>query len=218
MKKTDDERVQGAHAVSAHEVSRPRVALQVTAETPRGKTKRKSACAGTTAGTTAYGNGVTDDTLDGPAGEDQADLEVFLCPVDEAARIVGQKWTLQIVHHLLDGRSRRFCELQDALGKVNPSTLSSRLKMLEEAGLVNRSQISDIPPHVEYRLTAMGAELSGVISEITRWSNHYLCTPHKQSAPDDRDTNERDSDDHDDDRNAIALDRRERALGVVQEA
>lgn len=103
-------------------------------------------------------------------------LEHFLCPVDEAARIVGQKWTLQIVHHLLDGRSRRFCELQDALGKVNPSTLSSRLKMLEEAGLVSRSQISDIPPHVEYRLTEMGAELRAVINEITRWSNAHLCS------------------------------------------
>lgn len=102
-------------------------------------------------------------------------LETFLCPVDEAARIVGQKWTLQIVHHLLDGHTRRFCELQEALGKVNPSTLSSRLKMLEEAGLVTRRQISDIPPHVEYGLTEMGAQLRGVINEITRWSNTHLC-------------------------------------------
>jgi DNA-binding HxlR family transcriptional regulator len=103
-------------------------------------------------------------------------LERFLCPVDEAARIVGQKWTLQIVHHLLDGRARRFCELQEALGKVNPSTLSSRLKMLEEAGLVRRSQISNIPPHVEYTLTNMGEELRNVIVEITRWSNAHLCS------------------------------------------
>ncbi|MEX1019861.1 MAG: helix-turn-helix domain-containing protein [Litorilinea sp.] len=112
------------------------------------------------------------------APEPDTELETFLCPVDEAARIVGQKWTLQIVHHLLDGHSQRFCELQEALGKVNPSTLSSRLKMLEEAGLVTRSQISDIPPHVEYRLTAMGAELRGVINEITRWSNTHLCGIH----------------------------------------
>ena len=61
-------------------------------------------------------------------------LEQFICPVDEAARIIGQKWTLQIVHELLDHATRRFCELQEALGGVNPSTLSSRLKMLEEEG------------------------------------------------------------------------------------
>jgi DNA-binding HxlR family transcriptional regulator len=104
-------------------------------------------------------------------------MEQFLCPVDEAARIIGQKWTLQIVHHLLGQDSRRFCELQEALGGVNPSTLSSRLKMLEEAGLVDRMQVSAIPPHVEYRLTPKGVALRGVIAEITRWSNSWLCAP-----------------------------------------
>jgi DNA-binding HxlR family transcriptional regulator len=102
-------------------------------------------------------------------------LEAFLCPVDEAARIIGQKWTLQIVHHLIDRPTCRFCELQEALGGVNPSTLSSRLKMLEEVGLVHRVQISAIPPHVEYSLTEMGAELRDVIAAITAWSNTWLC-------------------------------------------
>ena len=103
-------------------------------------------------------------------------LVPFICPVDEAARIIGQKWTLQIVHELLDHQTRRFCELQEALGGVNPSTLSSRLKMLEEEGLVHRAQVSTIPPHVEYSLTAMGHELRGVIQEITKWSNTWLCS------------------------------------------
>ncbi len=103
------------------------------------------------------------------------ELEGFLCPVDEAARIIGQKWTLQIVHHLLAQPTCRFCELQEALGGVNPSTLSSRLKMLEEEGLVHRVQISAIPPHVEYSLTEMGAALRDVITAITVWSNTWLC-------------------------------------------
>lgn len=97
------------------------------------------------------------------------------CPVEAAARIIGQKWTLQIVHHLLHMPSLRFCELQEALGGVNPSTLSSRLKMLEEAGMVERVQISDIPPHVEYSLTPMGHELDGVLQQICRWSSKWLC-------------------------------------------
>lgn len=104
-----------------------------------------------------------------------AAVELPLCPVEPAARIVGQKWTLQIVYFLLDGRSMRFCELQDRLGGVNPSTLSSRLKMLEEEGIVRRNQISAIPPHVEYCLTEMGCDLEKVIREVTRWSNQWLC-------------------------------------------
>ncbi|NJN82399.1 MAG: helix-turn-helix transcriptional regulator [Caldilineaceae bacterium] len=101
---------------------------------------------------------------------------IFMCPVEVAARIIGQKWTLQIVHTLLAAEAMRFCGLQEALGGVNPSTLSSRLKMLEEEGLVHRLQISDIPPHVEYRLTQMGHDLERVIGEISRWSSVWLCT------------------------------------------
>ncbi len=103
------------------------------------------------------------------------EMEPFLCPVDEAARIIGQKWTLQIVHELLEHPSRRFCELQEALGGVNPSTLSSRLKMLEEEGLVRRVQVSAVPLHVEYSLTSAGAALRDVIAAVTKWSNAWLC-------------------------------------------
>ncbi len=98
------------------------------------------------------------------------------CPVEIAARIIGQKWTLQMLHHLLDAPPLRFCELQDALGGMNPSTLSSRLKMLEEEGLVERTQLSAVPPHVEYTLTDKGQQLRGVIHEIRQWSAIWLCS------------------------------------------
>lgn len=98
-----------------------------------------------------------------------------LCPIEPAAHIIGQKWTLQIVYFLLDSSSMRFCELQDRLGGVNPSTLSSRLKMLEEEGIVRRTQVSAIPPHVEYSLTEKGRNLEDVIRAVTQWSNAWLC-------------------------------------------
>lgn len=106
-----------------------------------------------------------------PLDEGQAPL----CPVEPAARIIGQKWTLQIVYYLLDGKSVRFCELQDELGGVNPSTLSSRLKMLEEEGLVQRTQISTSPLHVEYSLTDKGRALENVIRTLIQWCNNWYC-------------------------------------------
>lgn len=106
----------------------------------------------------------------------------YLCAVEEAARIVGQKWTLQIVNVLMDFRECRFCELQEALGGVNPSTLSARLKMLEEEGIVAREQVSNVPPHVVYRLTAMGEQLSGAIRELTSWSRTWLCACSERTA------------------------------------
>ena len=102
--------------------------------------------------------------------------------MEVAARIIGQKWTLQIVKTLLGCEAQRFCELQEALGGVNPSTLSSRLKMLEDEGLIRRVQVSAIPPHVEYSLTDMGCQLKRVIQEISHWSRDWLCTPERLDA------------------------------------
>lgn len=108
--------------------------------------------------------------------ESQHSASIDQCPVELSARIIGQKWTLQIVNHLIHDRTLRFCELQEALGGVNPSTLSSRLKMLEEEGLVCRTQRSTVPPHVEYSLTAKGESLDVVIGAVRGWGNRWLCT------------------------------------------
>ena len=103
------------------------------------------------------------------------DDDLLRCPVEVAARIIGQKWTLQIVKTLLEEERVRFCELQDALGGVNPTTLSTRLKLLEENGIVCRTQVSDLPPHVEYSLTEMGQQLDEVLRAVVGWSRRWLC-------------------------------------------
>jgi len=93
------------------------------------------------------------------------------CPVAAAARILGARWTLQIIHNL---RQRlRFCELQELVGSVNPTILSQRLKFLEERGLIRRLPISDAPPHVEYELTDMGRDLLPVLDALARWAYRW---------------------------------------------
>jgi DNA-binding HxlR family transcriptional regulator len=126
-------------------------------------------------------SGLLDDDCSTPSGAQPVDAR-YLCSVEEAARIVGQKWTLQIVNVLMDFGECRFCVLQNALGGVNPSTLSARLKKLEEEGIVTREQVSS--PHVVYRLTDMGSHLSGVIRELTSWSRAWLCAPGEEVAAD----------------------------------
>ena len=110
-----------------------------------------------------------------------SEIDPSLCPVEVAARIIGQKWTLRIVNSMIDGQPMRFCEIQDQLGGMNPTTLSNRLKLLEETGLVRRTQISDIPPHVEYSLTEMGAQLDDAITSIISWSRRWLCPFEEQA-------------------------------------
>src|SRR5918992_4304725 len=82
-----------------------------------------------------------------------------------ALTILGQKWVMRIIR-VLGTRTQRFCELQDALGGANSATLSQRLKLLEEQGLIDRRIVSSIPPWVEYSLTRKGQELNQAIGLI----------------------------------------------------
>jgi DNA-binding HxlR family transcriptional regulator len=65
--------------------------------------------------------------------------------------LLSQRWTPQIIHHLLK-RKLRFNELLRSIGS-NPCTLRERLKELESVGIVDRNVVSEMPPCVEYSLT-----------------------------------------------------------------
>jgi DNA-binding HxlR family transcriptional regulator len=94
------------------------------------------------------------------------------CAATTALTVLGQKWVMRIVREL-GGRRQRFCELQDALGGANSATLSQRLKMLEDEGLIARHAISAIQPWVEYSLTDKGADLRAAIAGIDRWAERW---------------------------------------------
>jgi DNA-binding HxlR family transcriptional regulator len=93
-----------------------------------------------------------------------------------ALNTLGQKWVLRIVHALGD-RTQRFCELQDALGGANSATLSQRLKLLEDEGLIDRRMVSEVPPWVEYSLTEKGADLRRAIGPIDLWADRWAGSP-----------------------------------------
>jgi DNA-binding HxlR family transcriptional regulator len=90
------------------------------------------------------------------------------CPVTATAEIIGSRWTLQIIHHLRI--PRRYCELQDLVGDINPTTFTQRLKFLEEQGLVNRQPDSRSTRQGMYRLTEMGAELLPIVDVLSDWA------------------------------------------------
>jgi DNA-binding HxlR family transcriptional regulator len=89
-----------------------------------------------------------------------------------ALTVLGQKWVLRIIHSLGE-RTQRFCELQDALGGANSATLSQRLKLLEDEGLIARRVVSSVPPWVEYSLTPKGRELHRALAPIDRWADRW---------------------------------------------
>ena len=81
--------------------------------------------------------------------------DAFTCAVAATSDLIGSKWTALIVHDLSEG-PRRFTELEHACPGISPRTLSERLHMLEEQGIVERHSYPESPPRVEYKLTDEG--------------------------------------------------------------
>lgn len=94
------------------------------------------------------------------------------CPVARSLGVVGDRWTLLVVRDLLRGRTR-FAELMQSLEGISPNVLSTRLKTLEDDGIVERSIYEDRPPRAEYRLTEKGQALSTVIDAIYDWGDRW---------------------------------------------
>lgn len=89
-------------------------------------------------------------------------------PLADALAAVGDRWTLLIVSTLLDG-ARRFGELQDELGGIAPNVLSSRLRKLEDEGLVVAEQYCERPPRFVYELTEPGRGLAAPLRMLAAW-------------------------------------------------
>jgi DNA-binding HxlR family transcriptional regulator len=94
------------------------------------------------------------------------------CTVERTLEIIGGKWTTLILRDLLRG-TKRFGELRSSLGTVSPKTLSDRLKFLEERGIVERKSYPEIPPRVEYTLTARGRDLGAIIDAMAIWGAQH---------------------------------------------
>jgi DNA-binding HxlR family transcriptional regulator len=89
------------------------------------------------------------------------------CPIAKATEILGERWTILILRELLMG-GRRFNELQRGLGDISPALLTSRLKALEEQGLVSKRGITGQRGH-EYFPTAACEALLPVLVSIGEW-------------------------------------------------
>ena len=104
------------------------------------------------------------------------------CPIAKATEILGERWTILIVRELLMG-GRRFNELQRGLGEISPALLTSRLKSLEEQGLVARRRITG-QRGFEYVPTAACEALLPVVVSLGEWG---LCWARHMLVDDDFD-------------------------------
>ena len=101
------------------------------------------------------------------------------CESRRALDRIADKWTCLIVYALLDG-PRRHGELKRTIEGISQKMLTQTLRSMETDGLVKRTVIDVIPPHVEYGLTPLGQTLSDPLVAICRWAMDHL--PELQAA------------------------------------
>lgn len=105
-----------------------------------------------------------------PMGEMPANTDSIALPIDAALAVMGDKYTLAIVERLYQHNTLRFLALEKGIPGISPRTLSMRLKMLEEEGLLERQAFAQKPPRVEYSLTEKGLALAHAIQPLARWA------------------------------------------------
>ncbi|MFZ7946094.1 winged helix-turn-helix transcriptional regulator [Neobacillus sp. 19] len=95
------------------------------------------------------------------------------CNIAQSLNIIGDRWSLLIVHEILNGQTL-FSEMKKALPGISSNLLSDRLKYLEEEGLISAELYSTHPPRYRYRLTKSGEELEHVFNSLIIWGSHHL--------------------------------------------
>jgi DNA-binding HxlR family transcriptional regulator len=98
--------------------------------------------------------------------------DAFTCGLDAALFVLGGKWKPLILFHLAHG-TRRYGELRRAVGSVSDKVLIQQLKELQADGIVDRLDYGEIPPKVEYSLTALGKTLGKALAPLCDWGTKY---------------------------------------------
>jgi DNA-binding HxlR family transcriptional regulator len=100
----------------------------------------------------------------------------WICPATAAnmavaQRLIAGKWKFVILWRLSEG-TKRFNELQKAL-PISQGILTQQLRELERDGIVHREVYREVPPRVEYSLTAIGQSFVPILDDVLKWVRNY---------------------------------------------
>jgi len=97
----------------------------------------------------------------------------YTCGLDAAADVIGGKWKPRILWALHHG-PRRFGELRKDVSGVTEKMLIQQLRELESRDIVHREVFHQVPPKVEYSLTALGESLNEALAPLDAWGAEHI--------------------------------------------
>ena len=98
--------------------------------------------------------------------------ELPKCPVATTVQLIGNKWKLMILRNLRM-RPWRFNKLQKSLEGISQKVLTDSLRSMEEDGIITRTVYPEVPPRVEYALSALGESMRPIMDAMEVWGNNY---------------------------------------------
>lgn len=94
------------------------------------------------------------------------------CPIDITVGILSHKWASQIIRELFSG-PKRPSQLYRSLKPISSKTLTQRLKMLQDQGIVDKVDKEGPARHTQYSLTEMGRELESVLEVLVAYGKKW---------------------------------------------
>ena len=107
--------------------------------------------------------------------------------IREMLDLVGDKWSMLVIGVLANGEAR-YSDLDAAIPALSRRILTLTLRHLQRSGLVERTSHAEVPPRVEYSLTALGASLLSAIEPLSAWSAEQQAEIRRHQSDYDRDT------------------------------
>ncbi|WP_413998170.1 winged helix-turn-helix transcriptional regulator [Flavobacterium sp. W1B] len=104
------------------------------------------------------------------------------CPISCSLDIWGDKWSLLIVRDLMYAKSCTYGDFLKSEEKIATNILASRLKLLEENNMIEKSDHPDSKAKVLYKLTQKGIDLLPIMIEINLWADKYFVLPPAKKA------------------------------------
>jgi DNA-binding HxlR family transcriptional regulator len=90
--------------------------------------------------------------------------------VEQAFKMLEGRWKLMILFHLFGGKMLRFSALERAIPTISQKMLIQQLRQMEKDGIVRRVVYHQVPPKVEYGLTAWGQALCPALDALLQWA------------------------------------------------
>lgn len=95
------------------------------------------------------------------------------CAWREVIGLIGDKWSVMILHTLCRNRLR-YSQIQRQIDGISQKVLTATLRQLERDGIIKRTVYPVVPPRVEYELTQLGHSVFEVIESLRDWSIEHL--------------------------------------------